>query len=1411
MSTKLRSTLRLLVISMCAVCSLSYSSDINSHIPQEFEVILPVVFHYDEQEGIPPTTDVYTHLKNRRRRSLSSDIFINITTDNEEFHIQLTQNHKLLAPGFKVYHRHPSRSSSQNDTDDVITETDDITDGSDVDMMSQCLFKGKVLSHDDAPAAFSLCNGVTGVLMFPHDDYVIEPLPAHMADLQRHGTKHQNHHSNTPTSLHDNQHHHSNAPTIHHDNENHHSNKPTSLHENADNQNHSKHRHYENGDTQRRRHQRKHDHSNHDNTYHKTNNSDHEISVESMYERKSYTNERDTRTLSIHDSDLDQNNSSTNVKDTKTLSIHDSYEDSDVDPSILDSSNSRTFDIGKPESSLRGGSKYQSAKIGSASSKAKHDLDTDDVSKTDLHGNSVNSDSLINGVVTDGNIGDNVLSDTVNSDLNDKFLHGIKQKDEANVFSTGRHLLYKRSALPRHRHKNNYQMSEDFNNYAKLDGRRSKTRRKKRSYETVGRSVETLVVVDRDMFIKHGRQNVTTYVLSIFNIVSQLYQDTTLGYPINVVLVGLVFLDGREPGLHITNHADKTLNSFCAWQAGVHNGRQKLHDHAVLLTGKDICSYQNAPCDTLGFAPIDGMCSELRSCIVNEDTGLSTAFTVAHEMGHNFGMMHDGDGNDCKDTSGYIMSPTLAAQGGTFHWSPCSRQYMRKFLNAVQSECLTSQSQGTAELKFPNKLPGEIFDADTQCKWQFGSHSKQCTIMFGKDPCVSLFCHKREGMCETKFLPAAEGTSCGPGRWCKQARCVSYGRKGPNPIHGWWTEWGSWSACTRSCGGGIKTRTRECNNPRPQYGGKTCTGPEVIHKMCNLLECEQDVPDFREQQCKQLAQESFRGWNYRWRSYREYDSYETEDECKLYCKADGYNFYYTMPREVTDGTRCNDYTTDVCVQGKCQRVGCDLVVGSEAHKDRCGVCQGNNSTCKIVENTFTAHPPEKGYFGVVFLPRGSSSIEVAEVEIARSNYLALRDSHGNYHLNGNWKLNGEGVYDIGGTKFVYRRPYNSPESLTAKGPLLEDLVLEALLQSENPGIRYSFMVSKQTNHLPPAHNYTWRVTLTECSQACAGGEQIVTAHCHRDQGEEVDPGYCVTEQKPATGKYTCNTAPCRPRWAAQPWSVCHKECGGGKQKRKVYCIQRMSTKEDRKLPRKFCDRESKPQKKRECNTQECPPVWYKGSWSQCSATCGKGLKSRTVVCRSKTLGGQVVLPDSMCSGDQRPVQHNGCRNVRCPDPTAQWTVTSWTECSATCGKGRMSRAIKCTRKTQSDKAIITHDKKCHHLDPLNVTLTQMCDLEACPMKTYWYASPWSQCSVTCGSGTQTRLVHCMHQEFRRLSHNCDDADKPVNMQNCLTKPCESPGPDCGDEFSWCHLVPKHNICDHEFYGTKCCRSCYFRR
>lgn len=35
-----------------------------------------------------------------------------------------------------------------------------------------------------------------------------------------------------------------------------------------------------------------------------------------------------------------------------------------------------------------------------------------------------------------------------------------------------------------------------------------------------------------------------------------------------------------------------------------------------------------------GLAPVGGMCEPERSCSINEDIGLATAFTIAHEIGH---------------------------------------------------------------------------------------------------------------------------------------------------------------------------------------------------------------------------------------------------------------------------------------------------------------------------------------------------------------------------------------------------------------------------------------------------------------------------------------------------------------------------------------------------------------------------------------------------------------------------------------------------------------------------------------------------------------------------------------------------------------------------------------------------------
>ncbi|MED6248810.1 A disintegrin and metalloproteinase with thrombospondin motifs 16, partial [Ataeniobius toweri] len=245
-------------------------------------------------------------------------------------------------------------------------------------------------------------------------------------------------------------------------------------------------------------------------------------------------------------------------------------------------------------------------------------------------------------------------------------------------------------------------------------------------------NVETLVVVDKKMMDNHGHENITTYVLTVLNMVSSLFKDGTIGGNINIVIVGLVLLDEEQDGLVVNHHADHTLNSFCHWQSTLGGREGRHHDHAILLTGFDICSWKNEPCDTLGFAPISGMCSKYRSCTINEDTGLGLAFTIAHESGHNFGMVHDGEGNVCKKSEGNIMSPTLAGHNGIFSWSPCSRQYLSRFLNTAQAFCLSDEPKAVKEYQYPEKLPGELYDADTQCKWQFGEKAKLCTLDFKK-------------------------------------------------------------------------------------------------------------------------------------------------------------------------------------------------------------------------------------------------------------------------------------------------------------------------------------------------------------------------------------------------------------------------------------------------------------------------------------------------------------------------------------------------------------------------------------------------------------------------------------------------------------------------------------------------------
>ncbi|KAM7449367.1 hypothetical protein ABFA07_002738 [Porites harrisoni] len=100
--------------------------------------------------------------------------------------------------------------------------------------------------------------------------------------------------------------------------------------------------------------------------------------------------------------------------------------------------------------------------------------------------------------------------------------------------------------------------------------------------------------------------------------------------------------------------------------------------------------------------------------------------------------------------------------------------------------------------------------------------------------------------------------TCGGGKQYKQRFCKNPSPKGggkvcqgpnkfyrkcnrqPCAVHGNWSPWSVFGICSRTCGGGIKYRSRFCNNPAPSSGGNTCSGPSRQSIACNTRTCSVD-------------------------------------------------------------------------------------------------------------------------------------------------------------------------------------------------------------------------------------------------------------------------------------------------------------------------------------------------------------------------------------------------------------------------------------------------------------------------------------------------------------------------------------------------------------------------------------------
>ncbi|GAB6026415.1 ADAM metallopeptidase with thrombospondin type 1 motif [Chamberlinius hualienensis] len=841
------------------------------------------------------------------------------------------------------------------------------------------------------------------------------------------------------------------------------------------------------------------------------------------------------------------------------------------------------------------------------------------------------------------------------------------------------HIIYKRSAIPKkmveteenHLDDQTCGMTDGDNYQNAIRERevwersvkrksRKKFKRKKRSVSSE-RFVETLVVADKMMVDYYTNDDIETYILTIFNMISELYHDATIGNAVNIALVRLILLEDedQENELTVNHHADHSLKSFCKWQKQINpkeDSHPNHHDVAILITRYNICTRMNEPCSTLGLAEVAGMCQPGRSCNINEDSGLALAYTISHEIGHNFGMNHDGPHNGCEPPFGerqHVMSPHLSSDTSPFAWSNCSRTDITKFFDHDWGSCLDDEPS-PHNFVFPEVPPGVMYDVNHQCWLQYGPNSSYCEEI-EQDVCTTLWC-RQENKCVTRLEPAAPGTHCSPNKWCFNGNCIEMGER-PESINGGWGGWSEWTPCSRTCGAGVTQSSRNCDTPAPRNGGLYCIGERRRYKICNIMPCPEDAPSFRAVQCSKYNQTPYKD------KYRTWDSVLIKvTPCQLHCKPDDDYYSVMLAEMVENGTPCNPGTRDMCISGKCRKVACDWIIDSDAQEDRCGLCHGDGTQCQTIRGEFN-QKSGSGYVKVATIPAGARSIRIEELEES-PNYISIMDGNETHRLNGNWLIQWSGDYDFPGTIMYYRRE-GEYETLHAPGKIRQDMHIYMLFQGQNKGVKYEYTVANRTTRTP---EFFWEYSeWSLCTVTCGVGVQTAVAKCMEKEAGLVEDKYCNETIKPANMTRTCNLQTCPSAWWNGPWQHCSVTCGdNGVRRRTVICTRPKGEDEQIALPDSDCSIHDKPTEHEPChNKRPClqDVYWKVGIWSDTCDGDPCSFQTRSVVCSDNDL----------CQGISKPLDKRQCGQIQC----GTWMVGNWSECSKPCGEGAQFRRVYC--------------------------------------------------------------------------------------------------------------------------------------